>query len=119
MVDVVIPSANRAIPRSPADDQPHCGQGTRPVVRGGAEDMLELGPVTAKLCVLATRENAPFPHFESEQLADLGTSIQRQIASSRMEETMNAATALGLLILVTWGSAQAQVSSLPAPHSAT
>ena len=28
---------------------------------------------------------------------------------------MNAATALGLLILVTWGSAQAQVSSLPAP----
>ena len=32
---------------------------------------------------------------------------------------MNAATALGLLILVTWGSAQAQVSSLPAPHSAT
>jgi hypothetical protein len=62
-------------------DQPHCGQGTRPVVRGGAEDMLELGPVTAKLCVLATRENAPFPHFESEQLADLGTSIQRQIAA--------------------------------------
>ena len=28
---------------------------------------------------------------------------------------MNAATALGLLILVTWGSAQAQVGSLPAP----
>src|SRR6266850_5896634 len=33
----------------------------------------------------------------------------------RMEEVMNAATALGLLILVTWGSAQAQVGSLPAP----
>ena len=48
-------------------------------------------------------------------VSDLLGAIERIIIRSPNTLPRNAATALGLLILMTWGSAQAQVSSLPAP----